>query len=53
MTDSAIWTRNGITDTRLVRSFAYVNGKWVAGDDNATITVTIPAAATRSAPWQA
>ncbi|RBI73992.1 NAD-dependent succinate-semialdehyde dehydrogenase [Roseovarius sp. TE539] len=43
MTDSAIWTRNGITDTRLVRSFAYVNGKWTAGEGGETITVTNPA----------
>src|SRR6056297_523681 len=43
MSDSAIWTRNGVTDTRLVRNFSYVNGKWTAGDDNATITVTNPA----------
>ena len=43
MSDSAIWTRNGITDTRLVRSFGYVGGKWVAGDDNATLAVTNPA----------
>src|SRR6056297_4029592 len=43
MSDSAIWTRNGVTHTRLVRNFSYVNGKWTAGDDNATITVTNPA----------
>ncbi|HKL06939.1 MAG TPA: aldehyde dehydrogenase family protein, partial [Roseovarius sp.] len=43
MTDSAIWTRNGVTDTRLVRSFSYVNGKWTAGDDSATIPVVNPA----------
>jgi len=43
MSDSAIWTRNGITDTRLVRSFAYVNGKWVGGDHTATLPVTNPA----------
>ena len=43
MTDSAIWARNGITDTRLVRSFAYVNGKWTAGEGGETITVTNPA----------
>ncbi len=43
MTDSAIWTRNGVTDTRLVRSFSYVNGKWTSGEDNATIPVVNPA----------
>src|SRR6056297_1409571 len=43
MSDSATWTRNGITDTRLVRNFSYVNGKWTAGDDSQTIAVTNPA----------
>lgn len=43
MSDSAIWTRNGITDARLVRSFSYVGGKWTAGDGGATIAVTDPA----------
>ncbi|WP_417728588.1 NAD-dependent succinate-semialdehyde dehydrogenase [Roseovarius sp.] len=43
MSDSAIWTRNGITDTRLVRSFSYVGGKWVGGDEAETFAVTNPA----------
>ncbi len=43
MSDSAIWTRNGVTDTRLVRNFSYVNGKWTGGEDNATLAVTNPA----------
>ena len=43
MSDSAIWTRNGITDTRLVRNFAYLGGKWVAGEDGETIAVRNPA----------
>lgn len=43
MSDSANWTRHGITDTRLVRHFSYVNGKWVAGTGNETLTVTNPA----------
>jgi aspartate-semialdehyde dehydrogenase len=43
MSDSAIWTRNGVTNTRLVRSFSYINGKWTAADDGATITVKNPA----------
>jgi len=43
MSDSATWTRNGITDTRLVRNFSYVNGKWTAGDDSQTLAVTNPA----------
>ncbi len=43
MSDSANWTRHGITDTRLVRHFSYVNGKWVAGDGNETLSVTNPA----------
>src|SRR6056297_102537 len=42
MSDSAIWTRNGITDTRLVRNFAYLGGKWVAGEDGETIAVRNP-----------
>ena len=43
MSDSANWTRHGITDTRLVRHFSYVNGKWVAGDGNDTLSVSNPA----------
>ena len=43
MSDSAIWTRNGVNDARLVRNFSYVNGKWTAGDDGATVAVTNPA----------
>jgi len=43
MSDSANWTRHGITDTRLVRHFSYVNGKWVAGGNNDTLAVTNPA----------
>ena len=43
MSDSANWTRHGIIDTRLVRHFSYVNGKWVAGDGNETLSVTNPA----------
>ncbi|MDR9394849.1 NAD-dependent succinate-semialdehyde dehydrogenase [Roseovarius sp. SYSU LYC5161] len=43
MSDSAIWTRNGVTDTRLVRNFSYVNGKWTAGEGGETIAVTNPA----------
>lgn len=43
MADSAIWTRNGIEDTRLVRSFSYVNGKWAAGENGATFAVSDPA----------
>ncbi|MDA3859021.1 MAG: aldehyde dehydrogenase family protein, partial [Roseovarius sp.] len=43
MSQSANWTRHGITDTRLVRHFYYVNGKWVAGGDNDTLAVTNPA----------
>ena len=43
MSDSAIWTRNGVKDARLVRNFSYVNGKWTAGDDGATVAVANPA----------
>jgi len=43
MSDSANWTRHGITDTRLVRHFSYLNGKWVAGGNNDTLAVTNPA----------
>lgn len=43
MSDSAIWTRNGVQDTRLIRNFAYVGGKWTAGDDGACIAVHNPA----------
>ena len=43
MSDSAIWTRNGVDDARLVRSFSYVNGKWTGGDAGETLAVTNPA----------
>ncbi len=43
MSDTAIWTRNGIEDTRLARNFAYVNGKWTGGEAGETIAVTNPA----------
>jgi aspartate-semialdehyde dehydrogenase len=32
-----------LADTRLMRSFAYVAGRWTAGDDNATFAVADPA----------
>ena len=32
-----------MNDARLVRNFSYVNGKWTAGDDGATVAVTNPA----------
>ncbi len=43
MRDSAISARPEISDKRLVRSFAYVGGRWVAGASGATIRVTDPA----------
>ena len=43
MSDTAIWTQAGVQDTRLARSFSYVNGKWTGGDDSATLPVINPA----------
>ncbi|EPX82167.1 NAD-dependent succinate-semialdehyde dehydrogenase [Salipiger mucosus] len=42
MLDTAISTRTDISDKRLLRSFSYIGGKWVAGDDNASLPVTDP-----------
>jgi aspartate-semialdehyde dehydrogenase len=43
MTDTALSLRHDIADKRLVRSFAYVDGKWSAAADGAAIPVTDPA----------
>jgi aspartate-semialdehyde dehydrogenase len=43
MRESAISARRDISDKRLLRGFSYVNGKWVAASDGATLTVTDPA----------
>ncbi|MBW7920856.1 MAG: NAD-dependent succinate-semialdehyde dehydrogenase [Rubellimicrobium sp.] len=43
MLDSAISARPEIADKRLVRSFAYVGGRWVAAASGATFRVTDPA----------
>src|SRR5690606_36084555 len=43
MLDSAISARTEITDKTLVRSFAYVGGRWVAAGSGATVRVTNPA----------
>ncbi|WP_127900412.1 NAD-dependent succinate-semialdehyde dehydrogenase [Solirhodobacter olei] len=43
MTDTALSLRHDIADKRLVRSFAYIGGKWCAAADGATVTVTDPA----------
>ncbi|OWY18526.1 NAD-dependent succinate-semialdehyde dehydrogenase [Thioclava sp. JM3] len=43
MLDTAISARPDIADKRLLRSFAYVNGRWVAGETGEVIPVTNPA----------
>ncbi|HBZ43835.1 MAG TPA: NAD-dependent succinate-semialdehyde dehydrogenase [Maritimibacter sp.] len=43
MLDTTIPTKVDIADPRLLRSFAYVNGKWCAASDGATFNVTDPA----------
>ena len=43
MLDTAIMTGHDIEDSRLVRSFSYVGGKWCAASDGAAIKVTNPA----------
>ena len=42
MLDTAIMTRHDIKDTRLVRSFAYIGGKWCASASGEVIKVTNP-----------
>jgi aspartate-semialdehyde dehydrogenase len=43
MADTALSARADITDRRLVRSFAYVGGKWRGATGGATFAVTDPA----------
>ena len=43
MLDTAISARADIDDKRLLRSFAYVNGKWTSGEDNDSFPVHDPA----------
>ncbi|MGR3804413.1 NAD-dependent succinate-semialdehyde dehydrogenase [Marinibacterium profundimaris] len=43
MPGTALSARDDISDKSLVRSFAYVNGKWCAGVTGETFTVTDPA----------
>ncbi|OOY12539.1 NAD-dependent succinate-semialdehyde dehydrogenase [Thioclava marina] len=43
MLDTAISARPDIADKRLLRSFAYVNGRWIAGETGEAIPVTNPA----------
>ncbi|MBV7410846.1 NAD-dependent succinate-semialdehyde dehydrogenase [Maritimibacter sp. DP1N21-5] len=43
MLDTAIPSKVDITDKRLLRSFAYIGGKWCAASDGATFNVTDPA----------
>lgn len=42
MLDTAIMTRHDIGDTRLVRSFSYIGGKWCAASSGDVIKVTNP-----------
>lgn len=43
MSETALSAQAQIDDKALVRSFCYVNGKWVAGQSSATFAVTNPA----------
>ncbi|GKY88444.1 NAD-dependent succinate-semialdehyde dehydrogenase [Sinisalibacter aestuarii] len=43
MPDTAISARRDIADKRLLRGFSYIDGKWVAASDGATLAVTDPA----------
>ncbi|MGG7568028.1 NAD-dependent succinate-semialdehyde dehydrogenase [Rhodovulum sp. DZ06] len=43
MLDTAMSARADIQDKRLLRSFAYVGGKWIDGDGGATFAVSDPA----------
>ncbi|MDW4550789.1 NAD-dependent succinate-semialdehyde dehydrogenase [Defluviimonas sp. D31] len=43
MLDTALSSRMDIADKRLVRSFAYIGGKWCAAASGATVGVTDPA----------
>ncbi len=43
MRDSAILARAELDDMRLLRGFAYIGGKWVAGKDGASFAVGDPA----------
>ena len=43
MFDTAVMTRHNIEDTRLVRSFSYIGGKWCASASGEVIKVTNPA----------
>ncbi|WP_339114183.1 NAD-dependent succinate-semialdehyde dehydrogenase [Thioclava sp. GXIMD2076] len=43
MLDATISDRASLKDRRLLRSFAYVDGKWQAGAENASFAVTDPA----------
>ncbi len=47
MLDTTIPTKVDIADQRLLRSFAYLNGKWRAASDGATFNVTDPATGAR------
>ena len=43
MLDTAISARTDIKDKRLLRGFAYVNGKWTSGETGGSFAVTDPA----------
>ncbi len=43
MTQTALSARADITDKALVRSFSYINGKWLAAKDGDSFAVTNPA----------
>ncbi|MBU2890609.1 NAD-dependent succinate-semialdehyde dehydrogenase [Celeribacter halophilus] len=43
MLDTAISARTDIKDKRLLRGFAYVNGKWTSGETGGSFPVTDPA----------
>jgi len=47
MTDTALSARPEISDKRLVRSFSFIGGRWVAGQSGQTLAVTDPATGDR------
>jgi aspartate-semialdehyde dehydrogenase len=47
MTETALSARDEISDKRLLRSFSFVDGRWVGAGDGATLAVTDPATGAR------
>jgi len=43
MQETAISARPDIIDKRLIRSYAYIDGKWTNSENGASIVVTDPA----------